>query len=60
MLDCEFELEGAFNELAERAPAVGWSNDEVEAALLSLARHRVLIRIKQETVERQIAKAVRQ
>ena len=60
VLDCEFELEAAFNEVAERALAVGWSSDEVEAALLSLARHRVLVRIEQERVERQIAKAGRQ
>jgi hypothetical protein len=42
VIDCEFHLEAAFNEVAERAPAVGWSDDEVEAALLSLERHRVL------------------
>jgi hypothetical protein len=59
-LDCEFELEAAFNELAGRAEAVGWSNDEVEAALLSLARHRVLARIEQERTNRQIARARQQ
>jgi len=60
LLDREFELEAAFNELAERALAIGWSSDEVEAALLNLARHRVLIRIEQERVDRLIAKAGRQ
>jgi len=27
VFDCEFELETAFNEVAERALVVGWSND---------------------------------
>jgi len=58
--DCEFELEAAFNKVAERALAVDWSNDEVEAALLSLARHRVLARIAQERTGRLIDKAMRQ
>jgi hypothetical protein len=60
VLNCEFELEGAFNELAERALAVGWSDDEVEAALLSLARHRVLARIERQRTGRLIDKAMRQ
>jgi len=44
-----FELEAAFND-AERALAVGWPRDEVEAELL----------LEQERVEHQIAKAGRQ
>jgi hypothetical protein len=59
VLDCESKLETAFNELAERAEAVGWWIDEVEAAMLSLARHRVLARIEQVRTGRLIEKAMR-
>lgn len=40
-LDCQFALEPAFQMLASRAQAVGWSEDEVAAALLELAHHHL-------------------
>ena len=38
-LDCRFALEPAFQYLAERAQAAGWSEDDVSTALLELAHH---------------------
>jgi hypothetical protein len=48
VLDCEFYLEPAVVDIVDLALEAGWSGDEIEAALLSLARHRVLARIEQE------------
>ena len=58
-IDCELHLEPALNEVAERALAEGWSEADVDAALLSLARHRITARIREQT-GLQIANAKRQ
>jgi hypothetical protein len=59
-LDCELHLEPAFDELADQALAAGWSEDEVESALLSLARHRVLARIERQRTGRHAARLKQQ
>jgi hypothetical protein len=59
-LECELHLEPAFDELASRAQAEGWSEADVDTALLSLARHRILARIERERISRQVGKAQRQ
>jgi hypothetical protein len=53
-LECELHIEPAFDEIADRAIAAGWSEDQVDAALLSLARHRILARVERERTGRQI------
>ena len=40
-LACQFALEPAFQELAVRAQAVGWSEDDVSTALLEIAHHHI-------------------
>ena len=40
-LACELALSAAFQELAERGHAAGWSQDDVAAALLELAHHHL-------------------
>jgi hypothetical protein len=59
-LDCELSIEPKFDELAEEAMAAGWSEDDVDAALLSLARHRILARIERERTGRQFKVLMRQ
>ena len=44
ILDCEFYLEPAVVDIVDLALEAGWSGDEIEAALLGLARQRVLSR----------------
>ncbi len=41
-LECQAALSDAFAELADRAVAAGWSDQEVAAALTALADNRVL------------------
>jgi hypothetical protein len=50
-LDAEFYLEPAFDELADTAKASGWSEDEVEAALLGLAKAPILARIERAATD---------
>ena len=42
-LDCQFALEPAFQELAARAQAAGWSEDDVSTALLEPHQIRGII-----------------
>jgi hypothetical protein len=41
LCDCEIVLEPAFESLADAAVMAGWSEDEVEAALLRLTQARI-------------------
>ena len=59
-IECETHLEPAFDELAEEALAQGWSEDEVEAALVGLARNRILSRIERQRTAMQMRMAKRQ
>ena len=43
--DCEIVLEPAFESLADAAVMAGWSEDEVEAALLRLTQARIRSKI---------------
>ena len=45
-LDCEIMLEPAFERLADAAVVVGWTEDEVEAALLRLMQARIRSKIR--------------
>ena len=45
VVDCELYLEPILDEMAEGAIARGWSEEEVESALVGLARNRILSRI---------------
>jgi hypothetical protein len=40
-LECQFAIEPAFQDLARRAHATGWSESEVAAALIDLAHHHM-------------------
>ena len=40
-LDCQFALEPAFQDLAERAQTAGWTEDDVATALIELARNHL-------------------
>jgi len=40
ILDCEFYLEPAFNDLVDQALGAGWSNNEIDMALVAIARRR--------------------
>ena len=42
-LQCEVALAPAFDQLVDAAAVVGWSEDEVANALLSLAQYRVQV-----------------
>jgi hypothetical protein len=59
-LDCELHIEPGFDDLAKEAVAAGWSETDVDAALLSLARHRILARIERERTGQQIKVLLRQ
>ena len=41
-LECQAALSDAFADLADRAAAAGWSDEEVAAALTALADNRML------------------
>jgi hypothetical protein len=43
-IDCEFYLEPTFQALAEASVAAGWTEDEVDSALIGLARARIAMR----------------
>ncbi|GGD41788.1 hypothetical protein [Aureimonas glaciei] len=40
-IDCQFAMETAFQDLARRAEFAGWTEDDVSAALLELARSHI-------------------
>jgi hypothetical protein len=40
-IDCRFAMEPAFQDLARRAEFAGWTEDDVSAALLELARNHI-------------------
>jgi hypothetical protein len=40
-IDCQFAMEPAFQDLARRAEFAGWTEDDVSAALLELARNHI-------------------
>lgn len=40
-LECQFAIEPAFQDLARRAQAAGWSEREVAAALIDLAHNHM-------------------
>jgi hypothetical protein len=40
-VDCQFAIETAFQDLARRAEFAGWTEDDVSAALLELARNHI-------------------
>ena len=54
-IDCELYLEPAFDELADAAVKAGWTEDEVEAALVGLAKSRILARIERRSFDRRLA-----
>jgi hypothetical protein len=58
-IECEFHLEAAFAELADAAVAAGWTEDELEAALVGLAKARIMSRIEQAATEEAIGRARR-
>lgn len=54
IVDCELYLEPAVDELAVGAMACGWSEEEIETALIGVAKGRMLARIERAAVGRQI------
>jgi hypothetical protein len=63
VIDCELYLEPAFEELAEAAEAAGWSGDEIDSALISLARSRITRRVedgKTDCIMERVKRAARQ
>ena len=55
-LDREEAMEPAFQDLARRAEAAGWSGDELAAALLSLAQNHILGRAAEAEMDAAIAR----
>jgi hypothetical protein len=45
-IDCEMYLERAFQALAEAAVSAGWTEDEVDSALIELAKARITMRVE--------------
>jgi len=56
--DCEHHLEAAFTDLAMRAEAAGWSEGEVAAALLDLAKNHIMRLIASNETDRMIARTI--
>lgn len=40
-IDCQFALEPAFQKVARQALAAGWTQDDVSAAMLELAKAQI-------------------
>jgi hypothetical protein len=58
-IECEFHLEAAFAELADAAVAAGWTEDEVEVALIALVKSRLMSRLAQVATEAAIGRVRR-
>ena len=55
LTDCEEALEAELNGLIDRAICAGWGEDEICAALTSLADHRMLSLLANADLRRRIA-----
>lgn len=51
VMECEEAMEFALNEVGDAAEAVGWGQEAVEAAMLSLAENRYMARRANDVTE---------